>query len=208
MARSFSPLMIQGPAGDLETLYLAPDEDVLGVAVICHPNPLQGGTNTNKVVQTAARALAQMGYACYCPNLRGVGASAGQHDEGAGEVDDVLAVVASAQQQHAGVPLLLAGFSFGGFVAARARARVEADKLLLIGVAVGKYVLPTPEVPADTLVIHGEADEVIPLAAVLDWARPQDLPVTVLPGTGHFFHGKLVVRANFIKRSLPALPSL
>jgi len=193
---------IAGPAGVLDTLYVSPEGECLGVAVICHPNPLQGGTHTNKVVQTAARALMQMGYACYCPNLRGVGASAGQHDHGVGEVEDVLAVVAFAREQHGSLPLLLAGFSFGAFVAARTRQRIETEKLLLIGVAVGKYPIPTPSVPADTLVIHGETDEVIALSEVLDWARPQDLPVIVFPGVGHFFHGKLVQLAACIKRCL------
>jgi len=193
---------IPGPAGVLDTLVLEPDGDLNGVAVICHPNPLQGGTHTNKVVQTAARALNQLGYVCYCPNLRGVGSSAGQHDYGEGEVDDVLAVVAHAHEAHGALPLLLAGFSFGAFVAARVRERIESDKLLLIGVAVGKYALPTPSVPVDTLVIHGEADEVIPPADVLDWLRPQGIPVVVLPGVGHFFHGKLIQLSDLIKRCL------
>jgi uncharacterized protein len=202
MARTLQPISIAGPAGMLETLLLPAEGERVGVAVICHPNPLQGGTNTNKVVQTAARALAQRGYDCYCPNLRGVGESQGVHDHGVGEVDDVLAVVEHARAGDDGLPLLLAGFSFGGFVAARTRERIEADKLLLIGVAVGKYAIPTPAVPADTLVIHGEADEVVPLADVLDWARPQGLPLIVFPGVGHFFHGKLLDLAACIKRCL------
>jgi hypothetical protein len=193
---------IDGPTGVLDTLMLEPEGECLGVAVVCHPNPLQGGTHTNKVVQTAARALTQMGYVCYCPNLRGVGSSAGQHDHGVGEVDDVLAVAEYAHREHGGLPLLLAGFSFGAYVAARARERIESDKLLLIGVAVGKYAIPMPAVPADTLVIHGEADEVIPLADVLDWLRPQDIPVIVFPGVGHFFHGKLILLSDCIRRCL------
>ena len=202
MAKIAEAVQIPGPVGELDTLYMAAEGECHALAVICHPNPLQGGTHTNKVVQSTARALSQMGYACYCPNLRGVGLSTGRHDHGEGEVDDVLAVVDHARQVHGALPLLLAGFSFGAFVAARARTRIEAEQLLLIGVAVGKYVLPTPEVPANTLVIHGEADEVIPLSAVLDWARPQQLPVIVFPGVGHFFHGSLVQLANCIKRCL------
>ncbi|MBV8048247.1 MAG: alpha/beta fold hydrolase [Paludibacterium sp.] len=200
MAKSTQSVVVDGPVGDLDTLFLQAEGECRGVAVICHPNPTQGGTNTNKVVQTTAKALSQLGYACYCPNLRGVGASQGEHDHGDGEVDDVLAVVERARADHGDLPLVLAGFSFGGFVAARARERIEADKLLLIGVAVGKYALPTPPVPADTLVIHGEEDDVVPLADVLAWARPQSLPVTVFPGVGHFFHGRLVELANFIKQ--------
>lgn len=192
--------VIAGPVGRLDTIVVAPETPPSGIAVICHPNPLQGGTHSNKVVQTAAKALSQMGYVCYCPNLRGVGESEGLHDHGVGEVDDVLAVVAHARSLHGDLPLALAGFSFGGFVAARARERVTSDKLLLMGVAVGKYAIPTPPVPADTLVIHGEEDEVIPLSAVLDWARPQALPVIVFPGAGHFFHGRLVPLAQTIQR--------
>ena len=200
MLKALNKIVVAGPEGSLETIVVLPQGEVSGVAVICHPNPLQGGTNTNKVVQTTAKALSQLGYACYCPNLRGVGESAGVHDYGIGEVEDVIAVVEHARAEQGGLPLALAGFSFGGFVAARTRAVIEADKLLLMGVAVGKYDIPTPSVPADTLVIHGEEDEVIPLSAVLDWARPQDLPVLVFPGAGHFFHGKLVKLGQMIQR--------
>ncbi len=200
MLKAHNARMLAGPVGDLETLVVEPKGAVTGIAVICHPNPLQGGTNGNKVVQTAARTLSQLGYVCYLPNLRGVGASGGVHDHGVGEVDDVLAVVGHARATHGNLPLALAGFSFGGFVAARVRERCEAERLLLIGVAVGKYAIPTPPVPADTLVIHGEEDEVIPLSAVFDWARPQSLPVLVLPGAGHFFHGRLVQLAEQIRR--------
>ncbi|GGY13567.1 alpha/beta hydrolase [Paludibacterium paludis] len=200
MLKTPERLTIAGPVGALETIRVPAQGECRAIAVICHPNPLQGGTNTNKVVQTAARALSQMGYTCYCPNLRGVGESEGRHDYGEGEVDDVLAVVESLKAREGDLPLALAGFSFGGFVAARARQRIEAEHLLLMGVAVGKYAIPTPEVPAGTLVIHGEEDEVIPLSVVLDWARPQGLPVLVLPGSGHFFHGKLVLLASWIKR--------
>ncbi|MEN3032240.1 alpha/beta hydrolase [Chromobacterium amazonense] len=200
MLKALNKIQIAGPVGALDTIIVPAQGEANGVAVICHPNPLQGGTHTNKVVQTAAKALSQMGYACYCPNLRGVGDSEGEHDYGQGEVDDVIAVVEYAKSQHPGLPLALAGFSFGGFVAARTRARIEADKLLLMGVAVGKYPIPTPDVPADALVIHGEEDEVIPLSNVMNWARPQSLPVLVLPGAGHFFHGRLVQLAQMIQR--------
>ncbi|MFC3533196.1 alpha/beta hydrolase [Vogesella facilis] len=200
MLKQLQKIDIAGPVGKLETIVIPAAGDATGIAVICHPNPTQGGTNTNKVVQTAAKALSQLGYVCYLPNLRGVGDSEGEHDYGNGEVDDVLAVIAHAKAEQGELPLALAGFSFGGFVAARVRERVEADKLLLMGVAVGKYVVPTPHVPEDTLVIHGEADEVIPLSAVLDWARPQQLPVMVFPAAGHFFHGRLVQLAAMIKR--------
>jgi alpha/beta superfamily hydrolase len=200
MLKAQNKLAIAGPAGVLDTIVIAAQGQASGIAVICHPNPLQGGTHTNKVVQTAARVLSQLGYVCYLPNLRGVGESEGAHDHGVGEVEDVIAVVDYAKAAHGELPLALAGFSFGGFVAARTRARIEADKLLLMGVAVGKYEIATPDVPADTLLIHGEQDEVIALDAVFDWARPQQLPVLVLPGAGHFFHGRLIQLAALIKR--------
>lgn len=200
MLKALQKQYFTGPEGRLETIVIPAVAAERGVAVICHPNPTQGGTNTNKVVQTTAKALSQLGYHCYCPNLRGVGESEGVHDYGAGEVDDVIAVIEQARARHPGLPLALAGFSFGGFVAAQVRARVEAERLLLMGVAVGKYAIPTPAVPADTLVFHGEEDEVIPLSAVMDWARPQQLPVLVFPAAGHFFHGRLVQLAQMIQR--------
>ena len=199
------PIYIDGPVGQLETLVIAPkDAAPRGIALIAHPNPLQGGTNTNKVVQTTARALSQHGYICYCPNLRGVGNSGGEHDYGHGEVDDAQAVVDYARAQHGDVPLVLAGFSFGSYVAAQLRQRIDARHLIMLGAAVSpKYAMP--HVPADTIVIHGEHDEVISLAQVLDWARPQSLPVVVFPGVGHFFHGKLVLLQQYVQRLVPSL---
>lgn len=182
---------VAGPAGALETAVDSPEGAVRGVAVVCHPHPLHGGTLDNKVVQTLARAFVQTGLRAVRFNFRGIGASAGGWDEGRGEVDDALAVVAASRL--AGQPLLLAGFSFGGYVAAQVAARLpDGDKpqrLVLMAPAVTNF--STPAASQDTLVVHGEADDVVPLAAVLDWARPQSLPVTVVPGAGHFFHGQL-----------------
>jgi hypothetical protein len=198
----FEPVAFDGPTGTLEALRLLPaDGAPRGLALIAHPNPTQGGSNTNKVVHTLAKTAARCGYVAYCPNLRGVGQSAGVHDHGRGEVDDMAAVLAQAQALHGSLPVLLGGFSFGCFVQAQLAARLETQpRLVLVGPACGKF--PLPEVPADTLVIHGETDEVIPLAAVLDWARPQALPVTVCPGVGHFFHGRLTQLAELVHRAL------
>ena len=152
----------------------------------------------NKVVQTLARAFVQLGYRAVRFNFRGVGTSAGHWDHGHGEVDDALAVIAA--QRAPGLPLALGGFSFGAFVATQAAARLPegqgAERLVLVGPAAQSF--PLAPVAQDTLVIHGEADEVVPLAAVLDWARPQHLPVTVLPGTGHFFHGQLALLRQLV----------
>ena len=194
-------LVVAGPAGALECAVDAPAAGPRGVAVICHPHPQHGGTMDNKVVQTLARALLHLGYRTLRFNFRGVGASEGSWDEGRGEVDDALAVVAA--HSEAGLPLVLAGFSFGGYVAASAAAQLpegaRAERLVLVGPSTQKQQLP--DVPADTLVIHGELDDVVPLAATFAWARPQSLPVVVVPGGGHFFHGQLGLLKNIVLRA-------
>ena len=155
-----------------------------GLAVLCHPHPLHGGTLDNKVVQTLARAFLQCGWRTLRFNFRGVGASEGAWDAGQGEIDDALAAVAA---QHDGSqPLALAGFSFGGYVASQAAARLgeAVQRLVLIGPATQNFTVAP--VPAHTLVVHGEADDVVPLASTLDWARPQALPVVVVPGRRPF----------------------
>jgi len=192
---------IAGPAGALacaiDEPLLAAGQALRGVAVLCHPHPLHGGTMDNKVVQTLARAFVALGYRAVRFNFRGVDGSAGVWDEGRGETDDALAVVAAFRDPA--LPLALAGFSFGSFVAAQAAARLAADgapaeRLALIGPATSRFAMPV--VAANTIVIHGETDDVVPLQATLDWARPQVLPVIVLPGVGHFFHGQLPLLKN------------
>jgi alpha/beta superfamily hydrolase len=179
---------VAGPAGAIEVAVDSPDAAPRGVALVCHPHPLHGGTMDNKVVQTLARAFVQLGYRALRFNFRGIGASEGAWDEGRGEIDDALAV-AHAHRDPA-LPLAVAGFSFGGYVATHVAQRLgDVERLVLIAPAVTNFS-PAP-VSQQTLVIHGEADDVVPLAAVLDWARPAVLPVTVIPGTGHFFHGQL-----------------
>ena len=182
---------LAGPAGRIEVAIDRPEGGaVRGGALIAHPHPLFGGTLDNKVVQTLARAFVELGYEAWRPNFRGVGGSEGAYDEGRGEVEDLHAVFHKIPFER----ILLAGFSFGGAIAARLAARVKAGRLVLVAPAVVNF--PAPAVPAGTLVIHGEADETVPLAGVLDWARPQELPVTVVPGAEHFFHRKLhVLRA-------------
>lgn len=193
-------LRLAGPAGAIEAALDAPPADapVSGVAVICHPHPQHGGTMDNKVAQTLARAFVQLGYRAVRFNFRGVGASEGAWDEGRGEVDDALAVIAVVREP--GRPLALAGFSFGGYVASQAAARLSAEapveRLVLIGPATRNFDVAA--VPADTLVVHGEADDVVPLQATLDWARPQHLPVVVVPGVGHFFHGQLSLLKSIV----------
>ncbi len=200
-------LQIPGPAGLLQAAIDHPAGTPLGVAVLCHPHPLHGGTLDNKVVQTLARAFLSLGYRTVRFNFRGTDGSEGAWDGGRGEVDDVLAVVAA--QRNLSLPLALGGFSFGAAMAAHAAARLSADaapeRLALIGPAVLNFA--PPPVSQNTLVIHGEADDVVPLAAVLDWARPQVLPVTVVPGVGHFFHGQLGLLKQLITGAWHRHPS-
>lgn len=193
-------VMLPGPAGRIECAIDEPEEPARGIALVAHPHPLHGGTLDNKVVQTLARAFIELGYVALRPNFRGVGASEGSHDAGRGEVDDLAATLASAQQEFGAGKPVLAGFSFGAAMQTRLAARVAPERLLLVGLAVKR--IEVGAVPVDTLVIHGERDETVPLADVLDWARPLDQPVIVVPGTDHFFHGKLnvlrgIVRSNW-----------
>lgn len=195
-AASLARMLIDGPAGKIETDINDPGGARRGIALIAHPNPVQGGTKDNKVVTTLARTFFALGYVTARPNFRGVGATEGSHDEGRGEADDLLAVAGQLKQQYGGLPLVLAGFSFGSFVQTRVAKRLAAARMVLVGPAVNRF--PAERVPPDTLVIHGEHDDVVPLAAVLDWARPQGLPIVVVPGGEHFFHGRLNLLSDII----------
>ena len=199
-----SKQFVTGPAGAIE---VAVDEvaNPRGIALIAHPHPLFGGTMDNKVVTTLSRTFRELGFITLRPNFRGVGGTEGTHDHGMGETDDMLAVVAWARDAFGNLPLVLAGFSFGAFVQTRVGAALAAagtppTRMVLVGTAAGQVTgarsYTTENVPADTLIIHGELDDTVPLSNVLDWARPQELPVVLVPGADHFFHGRL----NIIKR--------
>ncbi|HEX4880303.1 MAG TPA: alpha/beta fold hydrolase [Limnobacter sp.] len=201
----------QGPHGAVEVSIDQPAENARGLAVIAHPHPLFGGTKDNKVVQTLARAFLQLGYITVRFNFRGVGQSTGLHDHGKGEVEDMVWLV---QQAHSTLlppglrdqPVAMAGFSFGAFVTSHAAqqlaGKLPMGKLVLVGTAASRFeVAPVPE---DTLVIHGEVDDTVPLQSVLDWAKPLDLPVFVMPGVEHFFHGKLPQLKAMVVRYYPS----
>ncbi len=194
---------VAGPAGAIECAIDEPaDRPPRGLALVCHPHPQHGGTMDNKVVQTLARAFVQLGFRSLRFNFRGVGASEGVWDAGRGEVDDAVAVL-DALHDEPTLPLVVAGFSFGGYVAsqvaARAGARHALARTVLVGPATQNFsVAPVAE---DTLVIQGELDDVVPLQATLDWARPQSLPVVVVPGGGHFFHGQLPLLKAIVLRA-------
>lgn len=194
MKKSSGKFVLTGHAGPMECLLDLPDGTPRGVALVAHPHPLYGGTMDNKVAVTLARTFVALGYVAARFNFRGVGASGGVHDEGVGETDDMLIMYEHMQHQYPGLPIALSGFSFGTFVQARLQQRLEtegrpAERLVLVGTAAGKWAVP--DVPADTILIHGEVDDTIALTQVLDWARPQDIAVIVIPGADHFFHRKL-----------------
>lgn len=192
-------IFVDGPVGRIEVIMENPGAPK-GIALIAHPHPIGGGANTNKVAYTLAKTFVHLGYAAFRPNFRGVGATEGEHDEGVGETEDLLAVLRDAKCRCGDLPVALAGFSFGAYCQTRVAKRLAesghpAQRLVLVGTAAGFVEgtrnYDTESVPADTILIHGSADETVPLANVFAWAQPQDLPVVVVPGADHFFHRRL-----------------
>ena len=187
---------LAGGAGQMEGVIDYPQNDAAprGVALVAHPHPLYGGTMDNKVAVTLMRTFVSLGYVVARINFRGVGKSEGAHDHGKGETDDMAILHAWMSEKFPGLPVALSGFSFGTYVQTHlaqrlAAAGTPAERLVLVGAAAKKWQMA--DIPADTILIHGENDETIPLIDVLDWLRPQDIPVIVIPGADHFFHRKL-----------------
>lgn len=197
-SRSDERVHIDGPAGRLEIVVTDPGESRRGYAVVAHPHPLYGGSLDNKVVQTLAKAFHSLGYAAVRFNFRGVGNSEGVFDDGRGELEDFLEVDRYCSERFGRGDRIFAGFSFGSYVAATVGAQLQPSQLVLIAPAVGRF--PVGEVSRETLVVHGEQDDVVLLADVLEWARPQHVPVVVFPGAGHFFHGALVDLQRVVTR--------
>lgn len=193
-------MLVAGPAGNIEVSIDDAGAARRGIALVAHPHPLVGGTKDNKVATTLARTLQALGYTALRPNFRGVGLTEGAHDEGRGETEDLLAVVSYARQRYGDLALVCAGYSFGAYVQTQVAAALAPQQLILVAPPVDRYAIGT--VAAGTLVIHSERDEVVPLAAVLDWARPQQLPIVVLPGGGHLFHGQLGLLRQIITENL------
>ncbi len=207
MSKALQKFSTTGKAGHLEGVAHLPDNVVTGIAVVAHPLPTMGGNMDNKVAVTLAKTFAELGCVAFRFNFRGVGASEGEFTGGDGEEQDMIAVVRYAQEQFGEeLPLLLSGFSFGGYVAARAAQNLRPQHLILAAPAVGRFAASTilstgmPAVSPDTLVIHGEYDDVVPLAEALEWARPQHLPIVVLPQAEHYFHGRLTQLRDIVRR--------
>ncbi len=215
MAVAADRTFVAGPSGRIEVAATHPAAPRM-VAVIAHPHPLFGGTMDNKVVTTVARAFGEAGAATLRFNFRGVGATEGAHDEGRGEADDMVRVIEHARSLHPGLPLALAGFSFGGAVAVRASGRVDFAQLVLVAPgfrrigAEGMGAAPEPDDPqlgapgrhttANTVIVHGDRDETVPLSDSISWATPREVAVIVVPGGEHFFHRKLHVLREIVLR--------
>lgn len=197
-------IIFAGPAGQLEGMLHLPEAAPRAVAAVAHPLPTMGGTMDNKVVTTLAKTFTELGFAALRFNFRGVGESTGSYDHGDGEILDAIAAADYLRDEFPGLPLAGAGFSFGGYVQARAAEKLQPQHLVLVAPAVGRYAMPP--VPADTLLIHGDLDEVVELDAVLHWARPQHLPVVVLAGADHFFHGRLTQLRQIVVRHFGGQP--
>jgi hypothetical protein len=214
MPRPSETVFFAGPVGPIQVIVDEPDA-LRGLALVAHPHPLFGGNNGNKVAYTLAHGLRDLGYLGLRPNFRGVGKSAGVHDHGEGETDDLLAVLDHATRRWAPtapLPVVLAGFSFGAFVQTRVAKRLAeagrpARRLVLVGLAAGDLAAGSPyrpaAIPADSILIHGERDTTVPLANVLAYARPLGLQVTVIPDADHLFHGRLQLIRDIIAANLP-----
>ncbi len=184
-------LRIKRPDGGVvETLIEDPEQDPVGLALIAHPHPLHGGTLDNKVVYTLAKAALARGQVAVRPNFRGVGASDGEYDHGIGETDDLIAVAQAVGTRYPELAWSLLGFSFGAYVQHRVAQRMPARRLIMVGPAVSMYPFEPPPIPTD--IVHGELDELIPLTIVHDYAGRHGIPLHVIAGAGHFFHGRLI----------------
>lgn len=211
MNTSTQTQLIHTPSGILEALQELPktlvDSKPKGIAILSHPHPLHGGTMDNKVVQTMGRSFSYAGWTVVRFNFRGVGKSEGQFDHGVGETEDLLNIISHFAPEG---PICLGGFSFGASVTCRALNRLQKTrdikKVVLVGLAASRFEAPAidPDYQLGTLVIHGEDDETVELKHVMTWAKEQIMPVTVVPQTGHFFHGQLSLLKGLIIRHVNA----
>jgi uncharacterized protein len=214
MAAHTETVQFDGLAGKIDCAFDWPDEPAVGWALVLHPNPAQGGTRDNKVVTTMARACVQQKLVAVRPNFRGIGLSEGEFDHGQGEMLDMAALAEQFRVRYpelAAGQWVLGGFSFGTSIGLQLYAQWQTQSrplpnlVILAGSAALRFRHFASAVPADALVIHGEQDDVVPLSEVLDWARPLDIPITVIPDAGHFFHGKLLILRQLLQTRLKTL---
>lgn len=189
---------VDGPIGKLETVLAEPDSAPIGIAIIAHPHPLYGGTMDNKIIYTLFHSLLELGFIAVKFNFRGVGKSEGIFDSGIGEIEDAVTVTNAIRNQYSNhlprMPLLLSGFSFGGGIQLHAAVQLKPEFLVLVAPSVNNLNSPyVQEQTKNTLIIHGEHDEIVSIKTIFDWAAPQSLPVVIIPGAEHFFHGKLPI---------------
>ncbi|MBI2319312.1 MAG: alpha/beta hydrolase [Betaproteobacteria bacterium] len=203
MTRTLEWACFRGGAGRIEAAIEAPQAAARGIALVAHPHPLYGGTLNNKVVQTLAKVFVELGYLALRPNFRGAGASEGEHDHGEGETGDLVEIAGQARERFGELPLVLAGFSFGAYVQTRVANRLAPERVVLIappsGFVAGGRSYRAESVPPDTIVIHGERDQTVPLANVLDWVRPLDIPIVLVPDADHFFHRRLHLIKSIVR---------
>jgi alpha/beta superfamily hydrolase len=203
MTRSSERAFFHGGAGRIEAVIESPPGAARGIALIAHPHPLFGGTLENKVVQTLAKVFVELGYIAVRPNFRGVGQSEGEYDHGEGESGDLVEIAGQARERFGELPVVLAGFSFGAYVQTHVANRLAPERVVLVapasGFVAGGRSYSAESVPPDTIVIHGERDQTVPLANVLDWVRPLDLPVVLVPDADHFFHRRLHLIKSIVR---------
>jgi uncharacterized protein len=186
-------LELEGPSGTIEAIVEDPGISSTHYAIVCHPHPVYGGTMDNKVVTTVARGLNECSIPTLRFNFRGVGLSLGVFDRGIGETADAAAVAAFGAARWPGRTLIVAGFSFGGYVALRLAQHTPMHKLIAVAPAVQFFEPGTGAPNCPWVIIQGDADDVVDPNAVIGWASAlTPVPrVVVLPGVGHFFHGRL-----------------
>jgi alpha/beta superfamily hydrolase len=204
-------IVLDAPAGLMEIIVDVPPGEIRGLAVIAHPNPTLGGSAKHKIPELLVRELGAGGWLGVRPNFRGAGRSAGGHDFGNGEGNDLAWLAQELQAHHPHLPLALVGFSFGAFVVARAASSLAAANNAPFGVALialpvgevagGRHYEPVDLIPG-TLIVHGEHDEIAPLKAVFDQCHRFEQAVVVVPRADHFFTGHLPLLRKLVASHL------
>jgi len=194
-------MFIQGPAGQIEAKLI--EKSPRQFAVICHPHPLYGGTMNNKVVTTVEKALSQQNVTTIRFNFRGIGKSDGQYGHAQGEIEDALAVILWMKGRYPQAKMLLAGFSFGSYIALKAAAQLSADYLITIAPPVARFDYTQTAFPDKPwLIIQGDNDEVVAAEEVYAWANnlPPSVTLMRMAEASHFFHGRLLELQQSISR--------